>query len=255
VVTRVAGIAGRILRIFVLVTMVLIALAVEGLFFHTSDLPNIEDLSSFAPNGPKAVTDANICGKRATLVAIPTGHLTDLRNALLAAEGDVEPRNSLRRLYHDLFGDATTPKPYGTYSLQVASQLLCDDHGSVLKRRLAELRTSIQLERRFSTNQLLDIYLNRAYFGRGIYGIESASQHYLAKSAMQLSTAEAALLVGLIRSPDYLSPLFHPDRALARRNQVIEAMARRGSISPELAEQAKRMPLGTVGDDRVKPPS
>jgi membrane carboxypeptidase/penicillin-binding protein len=255
VLTRVAGIAGRVLRILALATLLLIALVVEGLFFHTADLPNIEDLSSFAPKGPKAVAEVNICGERATLVAIPTGHLTDLRNALLAAEGDVEPRNTLRRLYHVLFADATTRKQYGTYSLQVASQLLCDDHRSALKRRLAELRTSIQLERRYSANQLLDIYLNRAYFGRGVYGIESASQHYLAKSAVQLSTAEAALLAGLIKSPNYFSPLFHPERALARRNEVIEAMARRGSISPELAEQAKRMPLGTVGEDRVKPSS
>lgn len=250
--TRVARIVGWILRVLALVTMLLIALVVEGLFFYTSDLPNIEEMSSFAPKAPQPIADAYICGERTTLVAIPTSHLTDLRNALLAAEGEVEPRNMMRRLYRDFFGDATTRKQYGTYSLQVSSQLLCGDHRSALKRQLAELRTSIQLERRFTTNQLLDIYLNRAYFGGGVYGIENASEHYLAKSTTQLSTAEAALLMGLIRNPNYFSPLSHPDRALARRNEVIEAMAKRGSISSEQAEQAKRMPLGTVGEDRVK---
>jgi membrane peptidoglycan carboxypeptidase len=105
------------------------------------------------------------------------------------------------------------------------------------------------LERRFTTNQLLDIYLNRAYFGPGVYGIESAAERYLAKPASQLSLAEAALLVGLIRSPSMFSPLAHPDRALARRNEVIDAMVKRGSIGWEQAGKAKSMSLGMAADD------
>ena len=225
------------------------------LFFYASDLPNIQAMSSFAPEAQTTIADAYICGEKATVVALPTSHMIDVRNALLAAEGDIDPRNMMIRLYDDSLGNPGDGKHYGFYSLQVSRQLFCDDHRSTLKRELSELRTSVQLERHFTTNQLLDIYLNRAYFGHGVYGVENAAEHYLANPAIQLSTPEAALLIGLIRSPHRFSPQAHPDRALARRNDVIDAMAKRGSISSEQAEQAKRMPLGTVPDDSAKPRS
>jgi len=152
----------------------------------------------------------------------------------------------MQRLYYDFLGDHIENKHYESYSLQLSRQLFCDDHRRMLKRELAELRTSVQLERRFTTNQLLDIYLNRAYFGPGVYGIENAAEHYMAKPADRLSTSEAALLVGLVRSPTYFSPVTHPDRALVRRNEVIDMMSKRGNLTAEQAERAKRMPLGTV---------
>jgi membrane carboxypeptidase/penicillin-binding protein len=234
------------------VTGLLVAV-VTGLFFYSSDLPNIQALSSFAPETSTTIPNAYICGEKASVVALPTSHMTAVRNALLAAEGDIDPRNIPRRLYNDSFDDLAERKRYGSYSLQVSRQLFCDDHRSSLQRELSEVRTSIQLERHFTTNQLLDIYLNRAYFGPGVYGIENAAEHYLARQATQLSSPEAALLVGLIRSPARFSPLSHPERALARRNEVIDAMAKRGSISSEEAEFAKRMPLGTVANDSLSP--
>jgi penicillin-binding protein 1A len=253
VLTRIAGIAVRILLALALVVVLLVALVTIGLFFYASDLPNIQAMNSFAPEAPNTIADAYICGEKAKIAALPTSDMASLRNALLAAEGDIDPRHMLRRLYDDLSGDLAERKHYGTYSLQVSRELLCGDHRSAVKRALSELRISIQLERRFTTDQLLDIYLNRTYFGSGVYGIENAAEHYLGKPAIQLSTPEAALLVGLIRSPGRFSPLTHPDRALARRNEVIDMMAKRGSISSEEAEQAKRTPLGTVTDGSVKP--
>jgi penicillin-binding protein 1A len=253
--TRVAGIAVRLLLGLASVAFLFVAFIAGWLFFYASDLPNIHAMSSFSPEAPNTITDTYICGERATVVAVPTSHMTDVRNALLAAEGDIDPRSMMSRLYDDFLGDPEKRRYYGTYSLQVSRQLFCDHHGSMLKRELSELRTSIQLERHFTTNQLLDIYLNRAYFGPGVYGIENAAEHYLAKPAVQLSTPESVLLIGLIKSPQRFSPQAHPDRALARRNEVIDAMANRGSISSEQAEQAKRTPLGTVADDSAKPHS
>ena len=104
----------------------------------------------------------------------------------------------------------------------------------------------MQLEGHFTADQILDIYLNRAFFGSGVYGIENASEHYFAKPAGQLTTPEAALLVGMIRSPSVFSPSTHPITTFARRNEVIDAMARRGSISVPEAQEAKATPLGTV---------
>ncbi len=253
--TRIARLALRVLLALASVAVLLFAVMTYWLFVYASDLPNIQAMSSFAPQAPTTIPDAYICGERANIVAVPTSQMSDLRNALLAAEGDVDPRNAISRLYHDLIGEPGEGKRYASYSLQVSRQLFCKEHRGMLKRQISEVRASVQLERHFTTNQLLDIYLNRTYFGPGIYGIENAAQHYLAKPADQLSTAEAALLVGLIKGPNLLSPRTHPDRALRRRNEVIDVMAQRGSITSEQAERAKSMTLGTIASDSAKPSS
>jgi len=87
----------------------------------------------------------------------------------------VDERSLLRRLYETLLGGPEEHKHYGAYSVQISRQLGCDDHRSALKRELWELRSSVQLERHFTANQLLDIYLSRAYFGPGVYAIENAA--------------------------------------------------------------------------------
>jgi len=94
------------------------------LFFYASDLPNIQAMSSFAPEAPTTIPDAYICGEKAKVVALPTSHMTDVRNALLAAEGDIDPRNRVSRLYNNFLGDSGERKHYGSYSLQVARQLV-----------------------------------------------------------------------------------------------------------------------------------
>ncbi len=227
--------------------LIVVALCVgaAGRWFLYSDvdLPNVEELKLFAPAAATVIPQASICHDTARVVAVPAGQLPNVRNALLAAEGDIDPRSVQRRLYDDVAGDATAGKQYGTYSLQISRQLFCDDQHSVLRREFSELRTSVQLDRRYTKDEILDIYLNRANFGPGIYGIENASEQYLAKPAGQLPPADAALLAGMLRNPNEFSPLTHPNGALARRNEVIEAMAKRGSISSQQAQEAKAAPL------------
>jgi membrane peptidoglycan carboxypeptidase len=171
--------------------------------------------------------------------------MTYVRDALFAAEGEIDEGGLFHRLYDDVNLETEARKHYGHYSLQLSRQLFCDDHRKTWRRLLFEIRTSIQLERHFTKSQLLDIYLNRAFFGTDAYGID-ASEHYLAKPANQLSLPDAALLIGLIKSPGRFSPLTHPHKALARRNEVIDAMSERGSITSEEAGQAKIAPLGTI---------
>lgn len=239
-----------VIGIFLGLIVVALLLGAAGRWFlyYDADLPNVQELKLFAPDAPTVIPQASICRETARVVAVPAGQLTNVRNALLAAEGDVDPRSLPRRLYDDLVGGAASSQHYGIYSLQISRQLFCADQHSVLRREFSELRTSGQLERRFTPDQILDMYLNRACFGPGVYGIENASQLYLAKPAAQLSTAEAALLVGILGGPRVFSPSTHPNEALARRNKVVEAMLKRGSISPEQAEQAKGTPLGTVAE-------
>jgi penicillin-binding protein 1A len=235
--------------------VVVLLLVAAGRWFvsYDADLPNVQELKLFAPETPTVIPQASICRETARIIAVPTGQLTNVRNALLAVEGDVDPRSMMRRLYDDLLGNARTNEHYGIYSLQISRQLFCDDQHSVLRRELSELRTSGQLERRYTMDQILDIYLNRANFGPGVYGIENASEHYLAKPAGELSLAEAALLVGIIRGPNVFSPVTHPNGALARRNEVIQTMLERGSINSQQAEEAKGAPLLPQAESTPEP--
>ena len=234
----------RVLAKILLSIAVLCVLAVAGfaawLYFYTSDLPNTSAMAAYTAGGGGVLSvSTTICGESLWVVAIPGVNMPMLRLAVVASEGDPDPRGFFRRYYDEL---DRGPR-YGQYSIQLARQMVCGSSGGNLKREVLELRTAIQLERHFNHDQLLDIYLNRACFGPRIYGAEEASRRYFGKHASELSIAEAALLDGLIKSPARFSPTQHPDRALTRRNEVIDAMLQRGSIRPEEAEAAKNAPL------------
>jgi hypothetical protein len=231
----------KILLSIVLLCVVLVAGFAAWLYFYTSDLPHSSDLAVYmADGGGVVLVPTKFCGESVMVAAIPGVNMPELRQAVLAAEGDFDPRSFFWRYYGAI---DRTPR-YGHYSDQLARQMVCGSKSHNLKRTLTEVRTALQLERRFTQDQLLDIYLNRAYFGPGIYGATEAARRYFGKSAADLTIAESALLAGLITHPAYYSPIQHPDRAIARRNDVIDAMLLRGSIKPGEATAAKLAPLG-----------
>jgi penicillin-binding protein 1A len=242
--TRLPNALRFLAKIFLSIAL-LCVLAVAGLaawlYFYTSDLPKASTMAVYLVDGGAVSASTIICGESLWIVAIPGVEMRTLRLAVLAAEGDPDPRSFFRRYYDGLHG----PR-YGQYSTRLAQQMLCGSRASSLRWDILEIRTAFQLERRFSRDQLLDIYLNREYFGPGIYGAEEASGRYLGKHASDLTIAEAALLAGLIKSPARFSPTQHPDRALTRRNEIIDAMLQRGSIRPDEAEAAKRAPLSPI---------
>ena len=116
-----------------------------------------------------------------------------------------------------------------------------------LKRKLTEILISIELEQRFSKKQIFELYANQVDMGqRGsftITGFGEAAQAYFGKDLKDITLPEAALLAGLVQRPSFLSPYRHPDRALDRRNLVLEAMVDTGSITRAQADQAKATPL------------
>ncbi len=97
----------------------------------------------------------------------------------------------------------------------------------------------------FTEQQLFAIYANRAYFGAGITGVARASKEFFHKQPNALSTEEAALIAGLLRAPNYLSPYKHPERALQRRNQVLEEMVVQGKLSAAEAVRLETTPIVT----------
>ncbi|MBM2845643.1 MAG: penicillin-binding protein, family [Bacteroidetes bacterium] len=120
-----------------------------------------------------------------------------------------------------------------------------------ITRKLREFLTAIQLEQNFTKDEILEFYLNVVYFGRGSYGISSASQVYFGKPPADLSLPEVATLIALLKGPAYYDPTNHPERALARRNTVLSQMEKYGYISPEVAAEAKAEELQLKGSDDV----
>jgi penicillin-binding protein 1A len=115
-----------------------------------------------------------------------------------------------------------------------------------LERKLEELVLALWLERKFSKDQILELYLNRVYFGAGAYGVEAASQRYFGKSARQATLAEAALLAGLVKSPSKLAPTRNPEGAKRRGELVLAAMSEAGFVSAEMAKTAAAHPARAV---------
>ena len=112
--------------------------------------------------------------------------------------------------------------------------------GRNLSRKLLEAMVAFRIEHEFTKKQILELYVNRIYFGAGCYGVETASQAYFGKHAKDLSLPEAALIAGLIRSPNRFSPLKNPEGAANERNAVLDRMVELKKIPAAEASQAKQ---------------
>src|SRR6478736_531960 len=117
--------------------------------------------------------------------------------------------------------------------------------GRTFSRKLLEAMVALRIEREFTKQQILELYINRIYFGSGCYGVETASQAYFGKNASKLNLSEAALLAGLIRSPNRFSPLKNPKGAAVQRDAVLDRMVALKKITPSQAEQAKKTKIVT----------
>ncbi|MTW86048.1 PBP1A family penicillin-binding protein [Virgibacillus dakarensis] len=115
-----------------------------------------------------------------------------------------------------------------------------------LKRKVQEAWLALQLEREYSKDQILEMYLNNVYFGHGAYGIKTASEIYFGKDLSELNLSQAALLAGLPNAPSADDPFKHPERAKERRDQVLSAMVSNHVISEHQAGQAKAKPISEL---------
>lgn len=121
------------------------------------------------------------------------------------------------------------------YKLQIKRESMFDK----ITRKIREFLTSIQIERNFTKNEILELYLNVAYFGKNAYGIEAAAQTYFGKPATELTPPEYTLFIGMLKGPSYYDPITHSDRALARRDLVIGQMVEEGIFTKEIAQQVR----------------
>jgi len=149
----------------------------------------------------------------------------------------------VRAIYIDL----TTNDLQGasTITMQLVRQTLLQDEATetTMKRKVREMVLAQQLEDIFTKEQILMMYLNAINFGDGCWGIQSAARHYYSKDASDLTLAEAALICGIPQSPEYNNPVNYPERAITRRNIVLERMYVNGYITEDEMNTAKQAEL------------
>ncbi len=139
---------------------------------------------------------------------------------------------------------------FSTITMQLAGNLFPESIDrskrsgfSGIARKIREARVAMEIEKRYSKEKILELYLNQIFLGNGAYGVESASQRYFGKSARDLNIAEAAMLAAIPKAPGTYNPRRHPDYAVKRRNVVLELMHTDGGITSEEAETWKSYPL------------
>lgn len=126
----------------------------------------------------------------------------------------------------------------------VRNTVLADEaNESTIKRKVREAYISLELEKMFSKDEILQMYLNTINYGQGAYGIEAASQLYFSKPAKDLTLPEAATLIGIPQSPTYNNPVDNPENCLARRNLVLDRMLSNNYITQEEHDEAQQTPL------------
>ncbi len=138
-----------------------------------------------------------------------------------------------------------------TITQQVAKSLLLSNERTY-SRKFKEAILARRIDKRFTKDEILEIYMNQSYFGNGSYGIESAAQNYFQKHVWELSLGETALIAGLPKAPSAYDPTRNPDRATERRNQVLERMAEEDFITAQESSEEMALPLEL--NPRIKDP-
>lgn len=130
---------------------------------------------------------------------------------------------------------------FSTITMQLTRNVFPDElpRSDKLRRKVCEIRLSGAVEDEFAKRDILKMYINQVYFGDGKYGIEEAARGYFGKPARKLSLSEAATLVGLVKNPNGYNPRRNPDRAISRRNVVLDVLVRENVITAEAAQQAR----------------
>ncbi|HYC16805.1 MAG TPA: penicillin-binding protein 1A [Pseudolabrys sp.] len=234
--------------------------AAAGLLWHFSkDLPDYSQLQDYEPPVMTRVhaADGSLVAEyaRERRLYIPIQAVPKLViNAFLAAEdknfyehGGLDFTGIARAavVYLQNYGSSRRPQGASTITQQVAKNFLLTNELS-MARKVKEALLALKIERTYSKDKILELYLNEIYLGLGAYGIAAASLVYFDKAVNELTIPEAAYLASLPKAPSNYHPFRQRERALERRNWVIDRMAEGGFVKTADAEQAKRLPLGVT---------
>src|SRR5690625_4832350 len=153
----------------------------------------------------------------------------------------VDLRSIVRAVYRDIIARDKV-EGASTITQQLAKNMFLTNDKSWW-RKIKEAMIALYLEREFTKEQILEMYLNVIYFGQGQYGLEAASNKYFHKSVEELTLEEGALLAGIIKAPNGYSPINHPEKALNRRNVVLDSTEEQGYITKKELKTARSKEL------------
>jgi len=235
--------------------------AAAGMIWHFSkDLPDYSQLQDYEPPVMTRVhaTDGQLLGEYAKerRLYLPIQAIPKLVvNAFLAAEdknfyehGGLDYTGMARAglLYLQNIGSNRRPQGASTITQQVAKNFLLTNEVS-FDRKIKEALLAMRIERTYSKDKILELYLNEIYLGLGAYGIAAASLVYFDKSVNELTVSEAAYLAALPKAPSTLHPVKNRDRALERRNYVIDRLVENGWVKSADADKARKEALTVTG--------
>jgi penicillin-binding protein 1A len=229
--------------------------AMAGLtLIYSIDLPQMDELIRYRPNTTTDLLDIHgrLIGSFAQerRVVVPYSDLpVQLREAIISIEDKsfetnwgVNPLRALSAAYTDIHSKGRA-QGASTLTMQLTRNLFLSAQ-KTYARKLQEIFLSLQIERRFTKQQIFQLYANQIYLGHGTYGFEAGAEFYFSKHVKDLTLPECALLAALPKGPEAYSPLKYPERALRRRNLVLSEMLQDAKITEAQANAAKATPLG-----------
>jgi len=243
-------------KITVIVLIVFVVMITgAGLGFLTASIHTMPSLKDdIRPAASSQIYDSN--GKLITTIHSVENRLPvsmnkipkDLQNAFVAAEdarfyqhSGIDPRGIIRALWSNITGGGVS-EGGSTITQQLAKNALLSQERT-LKRKMQEAILALQIERQYSKNEILELYLNQIYFGQGAYGVQSAAMVYFGKNVEDLSLEECAMLAGIPKSPNYYSPLNNLKAATERQATVLDQMVKYEFITSSAATKARSTKL------------
>jgi penicillin-binding protein 1A len=245
---------GRAVVVGLLVLTAAVAGGLVGLLVvYSTDLPQISELERYRPSTITELYDSRgrVIGTFALqrrVIAQYQDFPKVLRDAILSTEDkDFESHWGINfwRVLGATWRDVQSNRRAegaSTLTMQLSRNLFLSPERH-FSRKIQEAMLAMQIERHFTKEQIFTLYANQIFLGHGVYGFEAGAEYYFNKHARDLKLEEAALLAGLPKAPVALSPINFPERALRRRNLVINNMLEDGKITAEEAGRAKAMPL------------
>jgi penicillin-binding protein 1A len=233
-------------------------------FAYADDLPLISALDDYTPHTITRVLDrnGNVAGDFAVerRVIVTYQQIPEpLRNAIVSAEdggffdhAGLSISRMVLALVRDLIAPGKTPGG-STLTQQLARNLFANQIGFAsgdrsYDRKVKESLVAMQIEKRYTKQEIFTMYCNQIYWGHGAYGVEAASQVYFGKSVQDLTLEEAAMIAGIIQGNVRQSPYVNKEAAMRRRNYALQRMADEGYITQDVADATKQKPIVTRGE-------
>jgi penicillin-binding protein 1A len=265
---KVAGkpLVGRVVFSVLVLTAAFLGTMAGLLIVYSTDLPQISELERYRPSTITELYDDQ--GRQIGSFALQRRVLASyddfpkvLRDAILSTEDKTFETHwgiNFWRVFGATYRDITSSsraQGASTLTMQLSRNLFLSPERH-FSRKVQEALLALQIERRFTKEQIFTLYCNQIFLGHGVYGFEAGAEYYFNKHAKDLKLEEAALLAGLPKGPVAYSPINFPDKALKRRNLVINNMLEDGKITAEEAGRAKTTGLHlNIQPDRSPAPN